>query len=303
MLRIDWIESLLVVGLWVPSLVLLTGCGGTVPGGKLLPNRAGDWRAVSEVATYDTETIFGYIDGHAEVYLAYGLERCLSRRYGGPDEEPEIVVDLFEMATSDDAFGVFTHDLDGEEAAIGHDGLYRYGWLSFWKGRWFVSIYAEDETDAAKAAVFSLGHAVAASLDADADRPALVGVLPKDGLDRRSVRFLRSEQILRTHLYLGDDPVFGLAPDTGAVLAKVVRDGWSAWVAVVDFPDDGRARESFDLFAGRFLAGSATSGAVQDPAGRWYAARLEGRRLVAVIGAGSEELAGSLLDEVEGGGE
>ncbi len=298
-----WLESLLLVSLCAPVLLLIASCGRETPPEEFLPESVEGWKAVSEVATYDTETIFGYIDGHAEVYLAYGLRRCLSRRYAEPGDAPGIVVDVFEMATSDDAFGVFTYDLDGEAVTIGHDGLYRYGWLSFWKGRWFVSIYAEDETEATRAAVFSLGHAVAARIEADAHRPALVDVLPGEGLDRRSVRFLRSEQILRTHVYLGDSPVFGLAPDAEAVLAKIVRDPWSAHVAVIDFPDHGRARESFELFSRRFLEGQAAAGTVEDPAGRWYGARLGDRRLVAVIAAGSGELADALLDELDPGGE
>lgn len=298
----EWLESAILVALCSPAVLLLAGCSREPNPGKILPDRVGDWRATSEVETYDPETIFGYIDGHAEVYLAYGLKQCASRRYRGPTDEREIVVDLFEMATSDDAFGVFTHDLDGEVVPVGHDGLYRFGWLSFWKGRWFVSIYVEEETDDTRDAAFALGHAVAARIEEDANRPSLIGVLPAAGLEPRSVRFLRSEQILRTHLYLGDEPVFGLAPDTAAVLAKVVREGWSAHVAVVDFPTDQRALTAFEQFTSRFLDGAGAPEVARDPAGRWYGARVGGSRLTAVIGAGTEELATALLDDLMPGG-
>jgi hypothetical protein len=302
MIRLEWSQTVLLLASCLPVALLLVACSRSASGDRLLPGRVGEWRAASEVESYDTETIFGYIDGHAEVYMAYGFERCLSRRYLGPGGGTEIVVDLFEMATSDDAFGVFTHDLDGEPATIGHDGLYRYGWLSFWKGRWFVSVYAADETDASRSGVFELGRAVAGRIEDEADRPALVRRLPDDGLDRESVRFLRSEQILRTHLYLGEDPIFGLGPDTAAVLARFKRDDWSAHAAVVEFPTEDGAVASMSMFADRFLGGSTEGQPVEDRAGRWYGARRDGRRLAAVIAAGSKELAAALLGELTGEG-
>ena len=303
MARLVDIDSLVWLGLVLPVVAFALGCVGRGdPHAPSLPDGSGDWSAVAGPERFDTETIYSYIDGHAEVYLAYGMMSCLSRRYTGPEGEADIVVDVFEMASSDDAFGVFTVDLDGETVPMGHDGLYRYGWLSYWKGPYFVSVYAEEESEATKNAVFGLGHAVAALIEADADRPSIVADLPAAGLNRRSVRFLRSEQILRTHLYLGEGDVVGLRPDTAAVLAKYTRDRWTSHLMVVDFPDETRAEKGMEAFALRFLGGDGSGGVVQDPAGRWYGARRQGNRLVLAIGAGSEQLAASLLDEALSGG-
>ena len=54
------------------------------------------------------------------------------------------------------------------------------------------------------------------------------------------MRFLRSEVILRTHLYLGESDVAGLGPDTAAALAKYGRDGLSAHLMIVQNPDEHR---------------------------------------------------------------
>jgi hypothetical protein len=266
------------------------------------PDQVDGWRAAGEPQVFDPETIFSYIDGHAEVYLAYGMRSCESMRYVGREGEGDIVVDVFELASPDDAFGVFTVDLDGEVVPVGHDGRYRYGWLSFWKGPFFVSVYAEEEAEAARNAVFELGHAVAVSIDEDADRPDLVGTLPTAGLDRGSIRFLRSEQILRTHLYLGEGSVAGLTPETSAILAKFSRDQWTAYLLVVDFPDTAAADRGLSVFSGRFLDDEGDREVVQDSVDRWYGARREGSRVALVIGAGTEDLALSLLDETLPGG-
>jgi len=290
--------------LWVvlPMLFLTMGCSGRSPSREpRLPDGAAEWRAEGEVQPYDTETIFGYIDGHAEVYLAYGMKNCLSRRYAGPDGQPDIVVDLFEMASPDDAFGVFTVDLDGETTPMGHDGRFRYGWLSFWKGPYFVSITAEDETEEARAATFELGHTIAAMIDADATRPAILARLPREGLDRRSIRFLRSRQILNTHLYLGEGEIFHLGPDTGAALAKYSRENRTAHLMMVEYGDGDQAEKALRSFADRFLEGRIGGAPHQDGAGRWWSSRRDGNHLVAVLGAGSEEVATGLTEEAAQG--
>ena len=297
------LDSMVWLGLAVPLAVCALGCVGRADSGTPSPpDAAGGWRAVGEPERFDAETIFTYIDGHAEVYLAYGMRSCTSRRYEGPDGQPAIVVDVFEMASPDDAFGVFTVDLDGEDAAVGHDGRYRYGWLSFWKGTYFVSITAEDETEDARDAVFSLGHSIAAMIDVDSPRPAIVGGLPAAGLERASVRFLRSEVILRTHLYLGEQDVAGLGPDTEAALARYHRDGLSAHLLIVRYPDERRAKAAEREFAAQFLQGEMGLKVVQDSVGRWYGIRREGQLAAMVLGAGSEAMASDLLAETTRGG-
>ncbi|MCK7482265.1 MAG: hypothetical protein M0C28_37800 [Candidatus Moduliflexus flocculans] len=89
--------------------------------------------------------IFDYIDGAGEVYRSYNMRRLVARRFH-KDGRPDIVVDAFDMGSAADAFGVFTHDLDGEDASIGQGSAYKAGLLSFWKDRYFLSVYAEEET-------------------------------------------------------------------------------------------------------------------------------------------------------------
>jgi len=294
------------------SLVLLLAtCGGRsgAPGlaglrGQL-PDEARGWRAAGGVELYDQESIFSYIDGHAEVYLAYGMTGCLARRYNGPPGEADLALDVFEMGSPADAYGVFTYDRDGERVEIGRDGLYRYGWLSFWKGSFFVSVTAESESAAAREAVLELGRSVAALITVAGAPPALVGELPPDGLDANSVRFLHSQQILDTHLWLGEGAVLGLAPDTPAALAHYLRDGWSAHLLLVDYPDEGRAERAAAAIAGRLLAGPPGGGPALGQEGRWHGVQQRGARLVVVIGAANEELAAALLSETgapKGGG-
>ena len=67
--------------------------------GNLLPREINGWEAKEKDQLYDPQTIFDYIDGAGEVYRSYNFKRLLARRFskGG---QPDIVADLFEMASS-----------------------------------------------------------------------------------------------------------------------------------------------------------------------------------------------------------
>ena len=258
--------------------------GDTPFGMAALPQEVAEWRAVDGGQIYDTESIYSYIDGHAEVYMAYGMVQCLSRRYSGPEGEPDIVLDLFEQASPADAYGVFTHDRDGEEVDVGQGGLFRHGWLSFWKGHWFGSVYVEGESDASAEAVLALGRAAAGAIQSVGEVPQLVAELPADGLDRRSVRFLHTQEILNGVVYLGYDNVLRFGPDVDAVLGRYENSSGRGWLLLVDYPDDVRAE-------------LAERGATE--AG--IAARRRGMRLAAVLTPEPQSMADGLLVEAMGG--
>jgi hypothetical protein len=218
-----------------------------------LPDEAAGWRASAPVDRYDRRTIFGYIDGHGEVYLAYGMEACDTRRYSGPHGEGDVVVDAFAMESSAGAYGVFTHSREGEPADVGQGGSYGYGTLLFWKGRYFVSVYAERESGKAREAVLALGRAVAAAIAETGEPPALAARLPRKGLDLTSLVYLSHPRILEAHVPVGPDNPLGVGPQAPAVTGRYRSDGGTADLVLVEYPDEAAAGAAAAGFAARFL--------------------------------------------------
>jgi len=148
------------------------------PAPLALPEAAGAWRAEGPASTWDRESIFSYIDGHAEVYLAYGMRRCISRRYSGPAGEGAITLDAFELASPYDAFGVFTHDRDGEAAGVGRDRCSATAGSR--SGRPVVRLgRGEKESDASRTTVLALGRRSRGSLRRRRPAPPVVSALPQ----------------------------------------------------------------------------------------------------------------------------
>lgn len=276
---------------------VLLGCGSPPADESLdvnapvIPAEAAGWTSDGPDDAYDTESIYGYIDGHAEVYLAYGMKRCVSRRYHAADGEGEIVVDLFEMASPSDAFGVFSHDRAGEVVEVGQGGVFRHGWLSFWDGSWYGSVYSTGGDESSRQAVLDVGAVVAEGLPGGGGVPELVSRLPRDGLDESTVCFLRSPQILNAHVFVGGDDLFGLGPKVEAVVASYDIDGTKAHLVVVRYPTESIAEEAENR------ARAAASGDDLRPA---MVVGREGAVLAAVVGVEPTEQVESLLDHALG---
>ena len=261
-----------------------------------LPARINGWQAEPQDRTFDEQTIFSYIDGAGEVYRAYNMRACLSRRYV-KSGETDIILDVFDMGSSEDAFGVFTHDTDGERLDIGQDARLRPGWLSFWQNRFFVSIYLQEESRQAEQAVKELGRQVAAAAGKPGKRPPILQLLPAKGLDTATVRYLHHPIVLNYHYYLFDDNVLNLSPRCEAALASYSRDGMQARLLLISYPESQTARRSLSGFRRHYLPDADAGGAARLENGMWSAVRLQDRLLVIVLEAGSRGLAENLLTE------
>jgi hypothetical protein len=261
-----------------------------------LPRSLGEWRVVEgEDRFYDRKTIFDYIDGAGEVYRAYNMRKCLARRYAG-GERSAIVLDVFDMGSPADAYGVFTHDLEGDPVNAGQEGLYRAGWLRFWKGQFFVSIVDEAQSPSSRETVMRLAEAVSEKIREAGPKPGLVSRLPSTGLQARTVRYLHDPVILNTHYYLSDENILCLEPLAEAVFAEYRRDSGSAVLLIVSYPSQEKAGEAHRSVLRHYMP-DAVEGVASLENGRWAAVGLRERFVAFVPESDTAELSKNLIRE------
>jgi len=267
-----------------------------------LPLQIMGWKAVSEDRFFDRTTIFSYIDGGAEIYKAYDMQSCLSRRYA-ISGEPNIILDIFDMGTPQNAFGVFTHDTDGKVIHVGQEGRLRPGWLSFWKYRFFVSVYAEDDTDAAQKAVNALAEQVAGAIQGRSTKPGILTKLPAEGLRSESIRYLHHPILLNYHYYISDENLLGISNDTNVVLATYRLNDKNAVLMLVEYSGSDTAQKAADRFLKFYLPEATLEPDSSKTAllenGKWAAIRRQEHFLAVVLEADSRELAQNLLRNVQ----
>lgn len=261
-----------------------------------IPATAGPWLSEAD-QVFDAATVFDYIDGAGEVYRSYNMEVLVARRFH-KDGRPDIVVDAFDMGSSADAYGVFTHDLDGEDASIGQGSKYKAGLLSFWKDRYFLSVYAEEETAETRGLVLEIGRSIAAAIPGTGKPPDLLRLLPPDGPDPGRVRFFHTNAVLNYHFFVSDTNVLRLDRTTDAALAEYGRGSERSRLLVVAYLDAAAAAGAGASFARAYMPEAAGKTAVATENGRWTALRVEGRHLAVVFDAPSERAAAARLEAV-----
>ena len=265
---------------------------------KKLPDKIDTWHARTPDQIFDAVSIFDYIDGAGEVYRAYNMRFCLSRRFEGPSGLG-IVLDIFDMGSPADAFGVFTHDTDGDIIDIGQDARFRPGWLSFWKYRFFVSIYSEEDSKAAGNAVKELGLQVAARISERGQKPELISRLPRHGLVSEHIRFLHHPIVLNYHFFIADQNILHIDPKTQAVLAPYLLDGQKALLLLILYPDADTAAAALANFKTHYLPDADKTGSARLENGKWGAAQLHNRLLSIVLESDGKALGETLLNQVK----
>ena len=252
----------LAIGHWSLVIVLLlVGCStgetgspaDVFPGEDTVP----DWMPAGDVETFDRENLYDLVDGQAESFFAYGFEQVAVRSYentGGT----VLGVEIWQLATAADAYGLFTTSIAGSPVDIGNDGDGDPGRrLAFWQDRYYVQVRARQEIDDAD--LRSFGEEVSAALPGGGQRPALVDRLPSDGLAERSVVFFHEEISIQNQLWLGGENLLGLGPDTDGVLAQYDFGGAIVRLLLVQYPDADGASAGMAALEGRQIDGLVTA--------------------------------------------
>ena len=258
----------------------------------LLPDRVSDWTRQDSSVIYDRETIFDYIDGAGEVYRSYAFRDVAVAHYTRSGS-PGITVELFDMGTTDDAYGGFVHGREGEETGIGGGFEREGGVLCFWQDRFYVCVAAEQPAPHMEAAVEELARAIARNLPPPVTRPSIVDLLPPDGVVPFSDRFFHLHQSLNYHYYLQRENVLDLSTETDAVLARYAPG--STHLLIVRYESADAAADALGSFREQYLRSPERQTVVTER-GTYVSSDVHDRYLAVVLDADSEMAADALLE-------
>jgi hypothetical protein len=195
---------------------------------------------LGEVQVYVPDDLFDYMDGQAELFFVYNFERLAVQEYQR-DQEGPIIVEVYQVTSPADAYGLFSFYTTGEPVDLGSGGAVEPGRLiSFWQGRFYVRVFAYKEAE--QESLLALARQVAAGMpeppeSGEGALPELVSRLPQENLLPGSVRFFHQKLSLDNLLWLGDENILNLSEQTSAVLAVYIYGDTRAQLLVVEYPD------------------------------------------------------------------
>jgi hypothetical protein len=265
-----------------------------------LPSEAAGWKWDRKEAEYNSKTLFKYMDGAAELYLAYGFENLTVRRFE-KSNQPPITLELYEMASAEDAYGVFSYERQDEDAGIGQGSEFGGGLLRFWKGNYFVSIYAEGEGTEVESGILKMGRAAANSIPGVGPEPKLVGFIPgKDlGLVDKSLRYLKSHVLLNQRFFIAHQNILNLSRKTEAVLAQYLQGKQKTRLLLIRYPDSKEAEDAYRSFMKVYLPDVRGMDRARTEDRKWTFARQRNEFILIVFGAPTEADAEVLLKATE----
>jgi hypothetical protein len=101
-----------------------------------LPGEVEGWKWDGIEMKYNSKTLSDYIDGAAELFLAFGFQNLTACRYEKANQPP-ITIELYEMGSSEDAYGVFSFDRQDEAVGIGLGSEFGGGCCGFGRKSFF----------------------------------------------------------------------------------------------------------------------------------------------------------------------
>ncbi len=235
--------------LWIVLLVASCGQKATTPPPAAISlrdvfpgnNAISGWTRDGNTETYTGDTLYDLVDGQADAFFAYNFEQVAVQSYASEDNV--LRIEIWQLATPADAYGLFTRNRSGEPANIGNEGDTDPGRrLAFWQDRYYAQVRGRQALEDATLCAFA--EAIVAALPTGGETPALMSKLPPDGLLPRSAIFFRQEISIQDEIWLGGENILGLTAQTEGVLAHYTLNDARALLLMVQYPDADAAATS-----------------------------------------------------------
>lgn len=143
---------------------------------------------------FEGEDLFSLIDGGAAMYLEYGFTRAATQTYTHPQKH---VIDLqiFEMSDAAAAYGIYTVTSGdaGQPIPLGNAGKLESSYLTFWKGRFLVTVTGNDTDQTTLDEIMGFAKVVDANMQETGPPPQLPECLPQKPISPSSVKYIKGQ--------------------------------------------------------------------------------------------------------------
>ncbi|MFC2163497.1 DUF6599 family protein [Acidobacteriota bacterium] len=158
---------------------------------SLLPQIA-KWAQTEESQNYYPENLFEYINGAAEIYLAYDFQELIVSQHKKDQTEMNVAVEIYNMGSEKNAFGIYSAERfsDNTFVNMGLQGYLEEGTLNFLVGQFYVKLLCFD-CDGQSADVLKLfSQEIVKKVGGTGSFPLLVQKFPKEGLIPNTEKFI-----------------------------------------------------------------------------------------------------------------
>ena len=263
---------------------------------QLLPLSMTGWERTDDDRYYDEENLFNYINGGAELYISYGFNNVISRRYS-KNGNSQIVVEIFDMVNSRNAYGVFTHVREEMDESYGQGSQLYEDAILFWKSRYYISVISLDESEEAQLTIRKIAEYIDNSITETGELPEVLKIIPEKGLVFESILYFHHPVWINSLYYISDENILNIDNQTNCILATYGDKQDRLYLLAIEYSTIEDAKKAFRQFSEAFPEEKEKQGLSLMEDGTWIAYINYNRYFLGVFHAESEVIAKDLLKE------
>lgn len=263
----------------------------------LLPDTINGWTPAKEDRYFDKTSLYDYINGSAELFISYGFKNVISRTYSKEDQ-PDVIVEIFEMITSENAFGIFSNQRDSNNINFGQGAQYIEGSLIFWKDHYFISVVTHEENQDTKETILKLAKEIDEAIKTEGEIPDIVRLLPKKSLVKDGICFFRHYIWLNNYFFISTENILNINKNTNALIAKYGSPEERYFLIIIEYQNPNKAQKAYSKFAINYAMELFEDEIVQTEDEKWIGCRWSGRILILAFNAPDNYIVEELFDQV-----
>jgi hypothetical protein len=160
------------------------------------------WKQSGEVQTFSPKTLYEYINGAADLYLASDFEELKVAEYGN-EKKASVIVEAYRHRTPRDAFGIYSQERlpDGNFLKIGAQGYIDKNILNFVCGSYYVKLNSFNTGADDREVLQAVAKKVTGNLGEKGDLPSILSVFPSEGKKGNSEKYITSSSARRLNCF------------------------------------------------------------------------------------------------------
>jgi hypothetical protein len=212
---------------------------GVAPLESLIPRRdiPKEWTLIHGPQTYNQKTLFGHIDGQAELFLKYGFQKSVFAIYQNKkSREDQIEVDIYDLGNVVQAFGIFSRFRNEDRpGGFGLDSFLDDHSAFFYKSKYFVMVYAaESNPDLLR----QFSKLISLKISDPSPPPQEISYFPKNGLKPGSIQYFPEGLLGHQFLKRGFQGTYMDGEKEFHLFLAIFKDSQEAMNALKFYKDD-----------------------------------------------------------------
>ncbi len=149
------------------------------------------WKQSGEIQTFIPNNLYEYINGAADLYLAYDFEELKVAEYQN-EKKASVTVDVYRHRTPLYAFGIYSQERlpEANFLNIGVQGYYEKGFLNFLAGPYYVKLSAINTGPEDQEVLVAFAKRIADHLGPKGSLPSILSAFPAEGKEKHSEKFI-----------------------------------------------------------------------------------------------------------------